>query len=715
MEKLKEILHNFQLNIEQLGIKSFFKSKYGKKFLVILEVLLAIGFFLQPQLYYDASAPTFMKRFYADSLTICGALWAILVFLTVKKIEISEKWNRRINKLLLVFFPIVCFLWLEYYDHMQFWGPVFKVEKQYQILNLLIYYVIYLIILLLCNSVRRAAVVMMVCVAAFGIMNYELTVFRNMSFIASDIYSVLTALSVANTYEAQIDVDTAEFFLLALVIIALLFQVKREPFLKGKKRLGYFVFCIAMVVGFCNVYVYSDFLENIGVDFRVYRPQFKYRYFGTLLTTVRTFGYLHVTEPEGYSAEAVDDLIEEYRSSKAAQTSSDGDGTDSQNDSQTDTQKQDSKTGKKPNIIAVMNESFADFQAIGDVEVTQDYMPYFRSLKENTIKGYTYSSVFGGNTANSEFEFLTGNTMAFLPDNSVPYQLFLRTEISGLTRTLKDQDYGSCLALHPYYKTGYGRYKVYPLMGFDRFYTSEDFDIFTETVNYHITDQEDFSKIISLYENREKKDEPFYLFNVTMQNHGSYDGSTYETGDDVQLKGNLEGQSWAEQYLNMIKMSDEALHYLIDYFKEVEEPTVIVFFGDHMPDLEEDFYDSLLGVSTDELEGEELEQLYKVPFLIWANYDIEEQTVERTSNNYLQTYLAQAAGIETTDYMDFLTDLREKVPCINAIGYWGDDGKFYEIDDTDSPYYDLIYQYRLLEYNNIFGEEEKRNDFFNIK
>lgn len=705
MKLINEKIHEIQLNIEQLGIKSFFKSKYGKRFLVILEVLLAALFFLQPQLYYDANAPTFMMRFYADSLTICGGLWAALLFLTIKDITISDKWNKRITRLILIFFPIVCFVWLEYYNHMQFWGPVFGVEKQYQILNLLIYYVIYFVILLLCNSVRRAAVVMMICTAAFGIMNYELTVFRSMSFIASDIYSVMTALSVANTYEVQIDVDTAEFFLLALVIIALLFKIKREPFLKGKKRFAYFVACIAMVIGFCNVYVYSDFLESIGVDFRVYRPQYKYRYYGTLLTTVRTFGYLHVTEPEGYSAEAVDAVIEEYQKDEATAASKNN----------SDSAVKNTGTQNAPNIIAVMNESFADFKAIGDVEVTEDYMPFFRSLKKNTIKGYTYSSVFGGNTANSEFEFLTGNTMAFLPDNSVPYQLFLRTQVSGLTQALKDQNYGSCLALHPYYKTGYSRYKVYPLMGFEHFYTSDDFDIFTDTVNYHITDYEDYNKIINLYENRKNKDKPFYLFNVTMQNHGSYDGSTYETGDDVQLEGNLQNQSWAEQYLNMIKMSDEALEYLIEYFSKVDEPTVVVFFGDHMPDLEEDFYDKLLGVSVDELEGEELEQLYKVPFLIWANYDIEEQTVERTSNNYLQTYLAQAAGIETTDYVDFLTDLREKVPCINAIGYWGDDGKFYEIGDTKSPYYELIHKYHLLEYNNLFGEEEKRTNFFNLK
>lgn len=77
-------------------------------------------------------------------------------------------------------------------------------------------------------------------------------------------------------------------------------------------------------------------------------------------------------------------------------------------------------------------------------------------------------------------------------------------------------------------------------MGFDKFYTSDNFSVFTDTVNYHITDSEDYKKLISLYENRTDKDKPFYLFNVTMQNHGSYDGSTLETGDEVQIEGDLQ-------------------------------------------------------------------------------------------------------------------------------------------------------------------------------
>ena len=91
------------------------------------------------------------------------------------------------------------------------------------------------------------------------------------------------------------------------------------------------------------------------------------------------------------------------------------------------------------------------------------------------------------------------------------------------------------------------------------------------------------------------------------------------------------------------------------------------------------------------------------------------RSVERTSNNYLSTYLAEVAGIKKTGYLEYLTKLREEIPAINAIGYWDKNGKFYEVDDKKSPYYELIHQYNLLEYNNLFGKDDQQKEFFYIK
>ena len=675
------------------SIRSFFSGGHGKYFLLVMELLLLAAFLAKPDLYYNSLAPSWPDRFYADSIGICGTLWIVLVILTLASFKIPEEADWVMTFIAGCLTPFVCFLILEAYNDLQFWGPVSLMEIRYVLLDLIIYYVIYGILLLIFNSIRGASIALVLFAAGFGIFNYELTVFRNMSFIASDIFSALTAAAVANTYEVQIDVETAELIILTLVLCAMLFRLSRRPLFKGKRRAGFLAVCLGMGLVFCNLYVFSDYLERMEVDFRVYRPQFKYRYYGTLLTTVRTFGYLHVKKPEDYSIDAVRGAMASLQS-------------------QGDSAGRNETGAGRPNIICIMNESFSDPASLGDLPLSRDYMPFFRSLRKNTIRGNTYTSVFGGNTANSEFEFLTGNTMAFLPDNSVPYQLFLRDSTPGLISTLKSQGYGKALALHPYYNTGYSRYKIYPLMGFDHFYCSDDFSVFSKTVNYHITDDENYKKIIDLYEKRNPAEGPFLLFTVTMQNHGSYTGSTAETGDSVKLTGDYAGFKKAEEFLNMMKMSDDALKDLVSYFKKVDEPTVILFFGDHMPDLDDGFYDKLMGKSMDELEGEELEKLYRVPFLVWANYDIEEKEVEKTSNNYLSTYLADAAGFQRTPYLEFLTGLREEIPAINALGYWDQNGRFYENEDRTSPFYNSIYRYHLIEYNNLFGRKNRISNFF---
>lgn len=689
------------------GFKRWLTKKSVRNFIIFLEILLIGVFLTHPDLYYDPTAASISMRFYADSIIICGGLWLVLFFLTIKPIDLKPKVNKILTWIVGLGMPLACFFWLECFNNKQFWLPIFQIPLLYLALDLAIYYVIYLLLLLIINNVKYTSIVMILITAFFGIANWELTLFRSMSFIASDIYSFKTAALVANTYKPELNVPTAEFFLLALVMVALLLKLDKIKLFRWKGRLAYLVICVAMCAGFGNVYVYSDYLENIGVDFRVYRPQNKYRYYGTLLTTVRTFGYLHVREPEGYSTAAVKKISEQqYNNQTSDQDNGQGSGV---------IPTPEAVKNKKPNIICIMNESFADLSQDGNLEVSEDYMPFFRSLKKNVVKGYTYSSVFGGNTANSEFEFLTGNSMAFLPDNSVPYQLFLRDPVPGLTANLKAQGYPQGLALHPFYNTGYSRYKVYPLMGFDKFLTSDDFSVFTETVNYHITDEEDYKKIINLYEESKKEsDAPFYLFNVTMQNHGSYDGSTYETGDDVQIQNfNLQNPE-AEEYLNMIKMSDNALKDLVNYFKEQKDPTVLLFFGDHQPDLDEEFYSELMQTDISTLDGENLEKLYKIPFVIWANYDIGATNVERTSNNYLSTYLAEVAGIKKSRYQEFLTNLRSQIPAINAYGYWDKDGNFYDTKDKKSPYYKMLQQYNMLEYNDLFGKDERLDNFFYV-
>ena len=147
------------------------------------------------------------------------------------------------------------------------------------------------------------------------------------------------------------------------------------------------------------------------------------------------------------------------------------------------------------------------------------------------------------------------------------------------------------------------------------------------------------------------------------------------------------------------------------YFEQTDDPTVIVFFGDHQPSLPNDFYRMAYGKTKSEMDGEEGMQFYHSNYVIWANFDIEEKEMD-LSANYLAPVMKQAAGMELTGYDRFLLALHEELPVVTLNGYWDRDGKFYEqLKDSSSPYYDQLQEYDMLVYNHLF-DKDHRNDAF---
>jgi phosphoglycerol transferase MdoB-like AlkP superfamily enzyme len=398
-----------------------------------------------------------------------------------------------------------------------------------------------------------------------------------------------------------------------------------------------------------------------------------------------------VDKPEGYSDDAVEEATENYTS-----------------DSVTD------EGYKEPNVIVIMNEAFSDLQSVGDFETNEEVMPFYNSMSENTVKGFAYVSVFGGQTANSEFEFLTGDSKAFLPSGSTPYQLYIKKYLPSLTGNLKLDGYQGMLAMHPYNASGYNRVSVYENFGFSDFITREDFTD-ASLVRGFVSDESDYDRIITEYESaKAQSDEPFYLFNVTMQNHSPYDTDYDNLPKTIEITTPGCKDADAERYLNLIHLSDAATKQLVEYFEQQEEPTVIVMFGDHEPGLSDSFYESIMGRDLDTLTNEENMELYKVPFFIWANYDIEEQYIERTSLNYLQSVMLDVTGMKKTGYNKFLLDTMEEIPAMNVSGYFGADGTYYDIDDNSSPYYETLCKYNVLEYNHLF-DSDRKNEFFEYR
>ena len=195
-----------------------------------------------------------------------------------------------------------------------------------------------------------------------------------------------------------------------------------------------------------------------------------------------------------------------------------------------------------------------------------------------------------------------------------------------------------------------------------------------------------------------------------MQNHSSYTESFDNFHPDIKVEGT--DSAALNNYLSLMKLSDEALQELITYFEGQDEETIIVFFGDHQPtnSVVEPVW-KLNGKRNSTLTEEEVSRRYKVPFIIWANYDIKEKTIDKMSANYLSAYVMNEAGLETSPYQKFLLKLRKKLPVLTAMGCFDKKGKYYE-SALESPYSDMVKEYQILQYNNLIDTKHTVNSFF---
>ena len=145
----------------------------------------------------------------------------------------------------------------------------------------------------------------------------------------------------------------------------------------------------------------------------------------------------------------------------------------------------------------------------------------------------------------------------------------------------------------------------------------------------------------------------------------------------------------------------------------MDDDVIIVFFGDHQPKINEAFYETVSGTTADTLD--EKQKRYEVPFFIWANYDIEEKYVHRTSLNYLSSYVYDAAGITLPPYNQFLREMEETIPAINANGFYSiSDGCYLPFDKANEDELLWLNLYEVLEYNNIFDDTHRNEILFPV-
>lgn len=594
-------------------------------------------------------------------------------------IEDVKRWTRYLIGFAIV--PIISFYLMEAFEH----NALAEVRQEAQWFNILIFELIAWTLYLLIGRMTTALRIELALALAFGLTNHYVMAFRSTPFVPWDLLSVRTAASVAQNYDftptPRMIVVTVLFVLLMVAVRVL----RKVPRIKLPIRLGSAVLCGLALCLFVNTLQQETFQNKHYLYPFLFTPAYMTKVNGMAVTFAMDLAYVAVDKPEGYSAEEAQKTLEQYGNTDNVFADDEENTNDSKN------RGEDANNKDLPNIIVIMDEAFSDLAVVGDLETNEDYMPFMHKMQQgadHTITGYAQVSVCGGNTANSEFEFLTGNTMSFLPSGSIPYQQYITKDTPSLASYLASLGYET-YAQHPYYASGWNREKVYPLLGFEHLNFIDDYANKTYVRKY-VSDDADMQHIIDTYENKEDG-KPAFIFNVTMQNHGGYTDAFSDLSEDVHATNY--NSEVLDRYLSLIRLTDQSLEKLVDYFSTVDEKTVIVFFGDHQPSdtVAAQVQDSML-LPGESVPDEQLRKRYQVPYLVWANYDIDGATQQNTSLNYLSAEVLKAAGVPTDAYQNFLLDLQKSYPVMSAAGRT-------DASDADE---NMLSTYKKLQYYNLF-------------
>ena len=566
-------------------------------------------------------------------------------------------------------------------------NPFTAHSTEQDLLNLIWYYLIFwLFRMILGRKVLAGGVSAVVCFL-FGLANHYVLSFRGRIIFPCDLLTLDSAAVVAKSYDYTPDrqIWIALAVLGGYLLLLLLAHIVYHP--KGRQRLGRKLLwgSVAGMVIYLFAFFFTPLLPTIGI----YTQQWRTQQNGFLLNFTTAIRYSFVSEPDGYDADKVAQTARSYRSQSVTDA------------------------GELPeNLIFIMNESFSDLTAaFPHLELSEDPLAFYHSLTENTVKGTMISPVTGGGTANVEFEYLTGDSLAFLPSSTVAYQLYLYDGCPSLVSQAKDLGYHT-IAFHPYLSSGWNRTSVYPWLGFDEVHFQEDVQD-PQYIRNYVSDLSDYEQ---LFRWTEESAGPTMIFNVTMQNHSGYSQGWNNLSGDVTVTGGAKPSSITTQYFSLMKESDQAIQALVEHYSQVDEKTLIVFFGDHQPPLGNTFFETLYGKKLDERDPEEVQQAYETPFFIWANYDIPEQDDLRISSNYLGVLAAEVAGLPLTGYQQLLSRLMDVLPVAGTAGYVTADGQVTQEAEELPGYVQSLYrEYELAAYNHLFDEKHHPEDFFSLR
>lgn len=603
------------------------------------------------------------------SRRLSTAIRSLIAFATLSAVSIASAW-------------MVDYAWME---------SIGGIQLQFFGLTAILFFVVSAALYFIGQRSGGLVSIVPVCAAGFGIAQYFVILFKGVPIMPMDLLSLKTAGAIAAGYDYVLTSNMIRVLCTTAISLCALSFVRPGARHESRKvRVG-FAFAslfvgVTLVAGLATFFNGAKLEERIGVGYDRWMPINTYQALGFVPTFIEIAQDLEIPEPEEYdrgqTETLIKDLAREFDETAGAAPERKA--------------AEEQFNELKPAVIGIMNETFADMSVFDGIRNAGYEGPrQYNSLAGVIQRGPLMVSVYGGGTANSEFEFLTGNSMAFMGTGKYAYQLYDLSEVDSLVKQFEELGYASA-AMHPQDPVNWKRSTAYKQLGFDEFLSISDFE---GAPVYHagVTDAATYDKIIELLE---RNDAPQFIFDVTMQNHGGYGADSVPAEDVVQLDipgVSPEVATSLGVYLACIERSDSDLAYFIERLQALDRPVVLVFFGDHQPGMDE----SLYGAIETGLDPVSLEQKkHQTTYVVWSNYEVAGFPAEEasaTSSSQLAASVLYRIGAPLTDRQKADYMLSRDVPALSLAGYLAADGQMYALE-AETPWSEVLDLKRAIQY-----------------
>jgi phosphoglycerol transferase MdoB-like AlkP superfamily enzyme len=538
--------------------------------------------------------------------------------------------------------------------------------------NLLIILSLFILFYLILNSTFRAGIGVIGVSVIFGIIDSQKMHILNQPFVPGDLLFMRQALAIAKLYM----IPVLGVVILLVVALFLLFMVKKHVHhfpLPPNVRI--IVSVIVLISGALTIHNYQNVINALNKQYSVNNEFWdqlgNYHKNGAIYTFVMNIASLNIEKPRSYNREKVESIFNHLpeipTNLKPKQ--------------------------QHPDVIVVLSESFWDITKISPVKIPRDPLKNFHAIGKKFQTTKLLSPSFGGNTCNAEFEVLTGMSHSYFPPGVIAYNQSITHPVPSLVRVFKENGYRTT-GIHTFKQWFWNRTNVYRHFGFDTFISQENMTN-PRYKGFYISDQEFARQIIST---ASVNGQPDFIFAISMQNHGPYELKRYDTLDcplTTQLSADADRE--LNNYVQGLIDADRSLKKIAHYIDTTKTPTLLLFFGDHLPGFSR-LYDE---TGFKEKTVTDVIWSHTTSSVWYANYPLKTLPDSMISMSFLPLFITELAGAKTPAYYQFLEELRQTKPLFYLPG-----GEMAIANADTAVTGDTLSEFsRLCVYDVLFGKQ----------